>query len=104
MTSNSIAITGGDVVPVEGEPIDGGTVLLVDGKIAAVAGPDFQPPPGADIVDAAGKWVLPGFIDAHAHLGVHEEGEGWAGSDTNEMTGPVQAQRIPGGASRPGER
>ncbi|MFY9667315.1 MAG: amidohydrolase [Trebonia sp.] len=91
MASNSIAITGGYIVPVEGEPIDGGTVLLVDGKIAAVAGPDFKPPPGADVVDAAGKWVLPGFIDAHAHLGVHEEGEGWAGSDTNEMTGPVQA-------------
>ena len=91
MASNSIAITGGYVVPVEGEPIDGGTVLMVDGKIAAVAGPDFKPPPGADVVDAAGKWVLPGFIDAHAHLGVHEEGEGWAGSDTNEMTGPVQA-------------
>ena len=50
-----------------------------------------SPPPGADVVDAAGKWVLPGFIDAHAHLGVHEEGEGWAGHDTNEMTGPVQA-------------
>jgi imidazolonepropionase-like amidohydrolase len=91
VASNSIAITGGYVVPIEGEPIDGGTVLLVDGKIAAVAGPEFKPPPGADVVDAAGKWVLPGFIDAHAHLGVHEEGEGWAGSDTNEMTGPVQA-------------
>ncbi len=91
MTSNSIAITGGRVVPVEGDPVEGGTVLMIDGKIAAVAGPGFEPPPGTDSVDAAGKWVLPGFIDAHAHLGVYEEGEGWAGSDTNELTGPVQA-------------
>ena len=92
MAGNSIAITGGHVVPIEGDPIDNGTVLLIDGKIAAVADSDFKPPPGTDVVDATGKWVLPGFIDAHAHLGVYEEGEGWAGTDTNELTGPVQAQ------------
>ena len=87
----SIAITGGYVVPVEGEPIDGGTVLIIDGRIAAVGGPDLKPPPGVDRLDAAGRWVLPGFIDAHTHLGAREEGEGWAGHDTNELTGPVQA-------------
>jgi imidazolonepropionase-like amidohydrolase len=87
-----IAITGAYVVPIEGDPIDGGTVLLEDGKIAAIEGPGFAVPPGAEQVDAAGKWVLPGFIDAHAHVGVHEEGEGWAGNDTNEMTSPVTAQ------------
>jgi imidazolonepropionase-like amidohydrolase len=89
--AGSIAITGAHVVPIEGDPIDNGTVLLDDGKIAAVAGPDFELPAGTDLIDAAGKWVLPGFIDAHAHLGVYEEGEGWAGVDTNELTGPVQA-------------
>ncbi|MBO0819534.1 MAG: amidohydrolase [Nocardiopsaceae bacterium] len=87
----TIAITGGRVVPVEGEPADGGTVLLADGKIAAVEGPGYTPPPGAEVVDAAGKWVLPGFIDAHVHLGAYEEAGGWAGTDTNELTGPVQA-------------
>jgi len=92
VASNSIAITGGHVVPVEGDPIEGGTVLVADGKIAAVAGADFKPPAGAATVDATGKWVLPGFIDAHAHLGASEEGTGWAGADTNELTGPVQAQ------------
>jgi imidazolonepropionase-like amidohydrolase len=35
--------------------------------------------------------VLPGFIDAHAHLGAHEEAGGWAGNDINEMTSPVTA-------------
>jgi imidazolonepropionase-like amidohydrolase len=90
--ATSTAITGGLIVPVEGDPVDGGTVLLRDGKIAAVEGPGFPVPDGADVVDAAGKWVLPGFIDAHAHLGVHEEAEGWAGQDTNERTDPVTAQ------------
>jgi imidazolonepropionase-like amidohydrolase len=85
------AIVGGRVVPVEGEPLEGGTVLLRDGKIAAVSGPGFAVPAGTDVVDAAGKWVLPGFIDAHAHVGVHEEGEGWAGQDTNEKSEPVTA-------------
>ena len=90
--SGSIAITGGHVVPIEGDPIENGTVVLVDGKIVAVEGADFKPPPGAEIIDATGKWVLPGFIDAHVHLGASEEAGGWAGSDTNELTGPVQAQ------------
>ena len=89
--TGSIAITGGRVMPIDGEPIENGTVVLIDGKIAAVTGPDVKPPPGVDIVDAAGKWVLPGLIDAHTHLGAREEGEGWAGHDTNELSGPVQA-------------
>src|SRR3984957_4138987 len=91
VAGNSFSITGGYVVPIEGRPIPGGTVVVADGKIAAVGGPDLKPPPGAPAVDATGKWVLPGFIDAHTHLGAREEGEGWAGHDTNELTGPVQA-------------
>ena len=91
MTETSTAIVGGRIIPVEGEPIEGGTVLLADGRIAAVEGPDFAVPDGVTVVDATGKWVLPGFIDAHAHAGVHEEAEGWAGQDTNELTDPVTA-------------
>jgi imidazolonepropionase-like amidohydrolase len=90
--AQAIAITGGRVVPIEGDPIDGGTVVLQDGQIAAVEGPGYAVPDGAEVVDAAGKWVLPGFIDAHAHAGVSEEAEGWAGQDTNERTDPVTAQ------------
>ncbi|MDQ2584515.1 amidohydrolase [Saccharothrix yanglingensis] len=87
----SVAITGGYVVPVAGEPIDGGTVLIGDGKIVAV-GADVEVPDDARVVDATGSWVLPGFVEAHGHLGVHEEGEGWAGQDTNEMTDPNGAR------------
>lgn len=86
----SIAITGGHVVPIEGEPFDG-TVVVTDGVITAL-GPEVAVPDGAEVIDAAGKWVLPGFIDAHTHLGVSEEAEGWAGQDTNELTDPVTAQ------------
>ena len=39
-------------------------------------------------IDAQGRWLLPGFVEAHGHIGIHEEGEGWAGNDTNEMTDP----------------
>ena len=89
--AGGIAISGGYVVPIEGSPIEGGTVVIADGKITAVAGPGFTPPDDCAVVDATGKWVLPGLIDAHTHLGAREEGEGWAGHDTNELTGPVQA-------------
>ncbi|MCP2252042.1 Imidazolonepropionase [Prauserella aidingensis] len=85
------AITNGYVVPVDGDPVDGGTVLMDGGTIVAV-GTDVDVPADAEIVDAAGQWVLPGFIDAHAHLGVHEDGEGWSGDDTNEMTDPNGAR------------
>ncbi|MEU6645234.1 amidohydrolase [Saccharomonospora sp. NPDC046836] len=87
------AITGGYVVPVDGDPIDGGTVLMDDGKIVAVGtDADVDIPDGAELIDASGAWVLPGFVDAHAHLGVHEDGEGWSGNDTNEMTDPNGAR------------
>src|SRR5664279_1512881 len=85
----SLAITGAHVVPIEGEPFDG-TVLITDGRIAAL-GAAVTVPDDARVLDAGGRWLLPGFIDAHTHLGLHEEGEGWAGSDTNELTGPVTA-------------
>ena len=91
--TGSIAIIGGHVVPVAGEPVEGGAVLVEDGVITAV-GPagDVALPAGVETVDATGRWVLPGFIDAHAHVGIHEEGEGWSGEDTNEMTDPVGAR------------
>ena len=91
MADRSVAITGGRVVPIAGEPVDGGTVLVADGRITAVGG-DVAIPGGVRVIDATGCWVLPGFIEAHGHVGVHEECEGWAGQDTNEMTEPVTAQ------------
>ncbi|MER6510429.1 amidohydrolase [Nonomuraea sp. NPDC001636] len=87
----TLAIINGYVVPVDGDPIEGGTVLVGDGKILAV-GRDVTIPDSATVVDAGGGWVLPGFVEAHGHLGVYEEAEGWAGNDTNEMTDPNGAR------------
>ena len=91
MADGAVAIVGGRVVPITGPEIERGTVLIQNGRISAV-GESVAVPDGAHVVDAAGAWVLPGFIDAHAHVGVSEEAEGWAGQDTNEMTEPVTAQ------------
>ncbi|HEX9064039.1 MAG TPA: amidohydrolase [Streptosporangiaceae bacterium] len=90
MAGSVLAITGGRIVPVNGPEIESGTVLVENGTITQV-GASVEVPAGAEVVDAAGSWVLPGFIDAHAHVGVSEEAEGWAGQDTNEMTDPVTA-------------
>ena len=83
-----LAIVGGRVIPVAGAPFEDGVVLIADGRIEA-AGRDVRVPDGVERVEAAGKVVLPGLVDAHVHLGVHEEGDGWAGQDTNELTDPV---------------
>lgn len=85
----AIAITNAHVVPVTG-PAFAGTLLVEDGKISAL-GPGLTAPRDAEVVDAAGAWLLPGLIDAHVHLGIHEEGEGWAGDDVNETTDAVTA-------------
>jgi imidazolonepropionase-like amidohydrolase len=86
-----IAVTGGTVVPIEGSPLNGGTVLIRDGRIVEV-GLEIAVPAGAEVVDARGRWVVPGFVDAHTHMGTLEEGDGWAGDDHDEATAPVTAQ------------
>ncbi len=87
--SMTFAITGAHVLPITSEPFTG--TVLIEGSRIAQMGPDIAVPPGAEVVDAADQWLLPGLVDAHVHLGVYEEGEGWAGEDTNEMTDPVMA-------------
>lgn len=71
--------------------IDKGTVVFQDGKITAV-GQEAKIPNGALVIDARGKVITPGFIDAHCHIGVYEDGAGWAGEDANEATDPVTAE------------
>lgn len=89
----NIAITGGYVLPIQGDRIDRGTVVIRDGKITAV-GPDDQIrlPEDVSTIDATGSWVLPGFVEAHSHLGIDEEGQGWAGDDLNEKNDPNGAR------------
>jgi imidazolonepropionase-like amidohydrolase len=83
------AITGGTVFDGEGKRIDNGVVILADGVVRAIGGPDTPIPEGATRVDAHGKWVTPGVIDVHSHLGDYPSPAVEAHQDGNEMTGPV---------------
>jgi imidazolonepropionase-like amidohydrolase len=84
-------IRGGTVMTAAGEVIQNGEVLLVDGKIAAV-GARVDAPAGATVIDAAGKYVTPGIIDTHSHLGAYPSPAVSAHSDGNEATDPVTAE------------
>ncbi|MHA1906392.1 MAG: amidohydrolase [Candidatus Thorarchaeota archaeon] len=75
------------ICPVNGT-IENGTIVFDDEKIYAV-GKDAEIPQSADVIDADGKYVFPGFIDAHCHQGLFDGSIGWAGADGNEMTTPL---------------
>lgn len=84
-----LAIKNAKVLPVTGDPIENGTVLVDGGKIVAV-GACVEIPQGAEVIDATGKWVTPGLIDAHTHLSVKGE-PAWmpSVSDITEITSPI---------------
>lgn len=69
--AQTIAITGGKVYTVSGAPIENGTVVIRDGKIVAV-GANVAVPEGAQRIDATGKWVTPGLVNASTVLGLSE--------------------------------
>ena len=74
----------------EGGRIERGSVLFADGKVVAV-GQTVPAPAGATVIDGAGKWVTPGIIDIHSHLGDYPTPSVQALSDGNEATDPVTA-------------
>jgi imidazolonepropionase-like amidohydrolase len=90
LPSESVLIRNGTVLTGAGERIQGGDVLIQDGKIQAV-GPALQAPPGVRIIDATGRWVTPGIIDTHSHLGVYPSPGIDAVADGNEMINPNTA-------------
>src|SRR5579871_3530978 len=69
-----LAIKGGKILPVTGAVIDGGVILIRDGKIQAV-GKDLAIPSEYRVIDATGKVVLPGFIEAHSSRGMDQANE-----------------------------
>ena len=79
-----VALRGGTVLTVTNGTIPNGTVLLRDGKIAAV-GANVTVPAGAEIVDTTGQFVSPGIIDAHSHIANDAINEG--GTTVSSMTG-----------------
>lgn len=85
------AIINGKVYTMAGEVLEKGIVLIDGDKIKAV-GEGIEVPSEAEVIDAEGKMVMPGIIDAHTHLGLYEDGAGWAGADGNEITSPVTSE------------
>jgi len=83
-------IRGATVLTGTGARLDNADVLIANGKIEAV-GQNLSAPAGARIVDASGRWVTPGLIDVHSHLGVYPSPGVNAHSDGNEATDPVTA-------------
>ncbi|MES1243944.1 MAG: amidohydrolase [Acidobacteriota bacterium] len=90
LPSSPVLITHATILTAVGDRIENGSILLQDGKVVAV-GEQLQAPAGVTVVDARGKWVTPGIIDAHSHLGVYASPGVDATSDGNEATDPVTA-------------
>jgi len=76
----------------DGRRYDNGTVIFADGAIQAVGGPELASPAGALEIDGTSKWVTPGIIDIHSHLGDYPSPQVDALSDGNEATSPVRPE------------
>ena len=90
LAGEATLLTGATVLTGTGERLDTADVLFVDGKIVAVGA--GLPAEGATVIDASGKWVTPGIIDVHSHLGVYPSPSTASHSDGNEATAPVTAE------------
>lgn len=89
--SGATLITNATVLDGAGARIENGSVLIENGRIAAI-GEGLTAPEGAETIDAAGKWVTPGIIDNHSHLGAYPSPGVEAHGDGNEVSGPVTAE------------
>ena len=98
-----LAIVHATVLPVSGPPIEDGTVLITDGRIEAFG--SGLPVPGGTptVVDATGKWLTPGMIDVHSHMGVYAWPSVGAHGDGNEMTAPTTPRVWAGDSVRVGD-
>jgi len=90
LPARTTLITGATILIGTGERLDNADLLLVDGKIAEIG--TGLSAAGADVIDAEGKWVTPGVIDVHSHLGVYASPGTQSHSDGNEATAPVTAE------------
>jgi imidazolonepropionase-like amidohydrolase len=87
----AVLIRDAHVLTAAGPEMERASVLLRDGKIVAI-GTSVEAPADALIIDGRGKWVTPGLIDSHSHLGVYSAPGTQAESDGNEGTNPVTAE------------
>ncbi len=90
--STPTAIRGATILDGEGGKIERGVVFMSGGKITSVGGPDTPIPADIAVIDGTGKYVTPGIIDIHSHLGDYPSPQVDALSDGNEATGPVRPE------------
>jgi imidazolonepropionase-like amidohydrolase len=91
LASHAVVIRGATILTATGPALAGASLVLQDGKVTAV-GTSVPTPPGAEVIDATGKWVTPGIIDTHSHLGVYAAPGGESLDDGNEATNPNTAE------------
>ena len=94
LPSKPVLIVNATVLTGTGERIEQGSVLLLDGRVAELGNAEqaIAAPEGSEVIDAQGRWVTPGLIDVHSHLGVYASPGVKAHSDGNESTSPVTAR------------
>ena len=85
---NRILLKNANVMPITSEPSSNCDVLIEDGIISKIE-TDIAIEPGYELIDCDNNFLLPGFIDVHTHLGLYDEGTGWAGNDANETIEPM---------------
>jgi imidazolonepropionase-like amidohydrolase len=83
-----ILIKKGKILTMNDRVYEQGDILIKGKKILRI-GENIEVPHDAEVIDAAGMWVMPGIVDAHCHIGMWEDGIGFEGSDGNEATDPV---------------
>ena len=87
-----LLIKNGYIKTMAGSELENGCILIGDdGKIAEIAAA-IEAPAGAQVIDAEGRLVTPGCVEAHCHVGLDNEGMGWEGHDYNEITDPLTPQ------------
>jgi imidazolonepropionase-like amidohydrolase len=89
--SRTTVIRNATILTAAGPAIERGSILLQDGKVAAV-GTNVNAPADAVVIDAINKWVTPGIIDTHSHLGVYAAPGIESLQDGNEMSNPNTAE------------
>jgi imidazolonepropionase-like amidohydrolase len=82
---NDVVIRGGTILTVTHGKIESGSIYIHNGKIAAI-GKTVNAPANATVIDASGKWVMPGIIDPHSHIALDD--------DVNEATSPITPQMM----------
>lgn len=98
-----LAIKDGYLVTVTGSPVECGTILIENGKIQAI-GSRVDIPEGAQIIDAKGKWVTPGFIEAHSHISMANSPNNYSTRiDLNEFSSPVTPYLMTADSINPGD-